>query len=133
MWRLFSAFALIDAGRELRHRVGTAILQGAAAFLLLLSLLFALQAAQLELSQWMSPVLASLVVAAGLASAAGLAMLLVWLRHRRNRSGGEIGTAMLASVPLASAIVRNANLPLVLAGIVLGGGILLGRWMRRKN
>jgi hypothetical protein len=121
---------LLDAKRELRHRVGTMILRGTAALLVLLSMLFILQAAQLELSQLISPALANLAVAAGLLAMAAIMMLLVWLRLRRDRSSSDIGRAALATLPLANTMVRKANPQLLLAEVILAGAACLGRKMR---
>ena len=133
MWRALTAFVMLDAGREVRHRAGTLALYGAAAFVMLLAVLFALQAAQLRLGQMMSPPMASLTVAGGLLVFAGLVMLAVWLRRNRNRTGTEIGKAMLATVPLAGAVVQKVNPQVLMAAAVLVGAAILGKRLARKD
>lgn len=133
MWRALTAIVMLDAGREVRHRVGTMGIIGAAGFVALLALLFVIHAAQLQLSTMMSPPLASLTVAAGLLFVAGLVLLSAWLRQRQNRTGADIGKAMLATVPMANAIVQRVNPQLLLAAAVLAGGTIIGNRLGRRD
>ena len=133
MWRVLTAFVMLDAGREVRHRARTMALVGVAGFIALLALLFALQAGQLQLREVMSPPLASLTVAGGLLVIAGLVMLATWLRQRQNRTGADIGKAMLATVPLANAVVQRVNPQVLVAAAVLAAATILGNRLGRKD
>ncbi|OYU50471.1 MAG: hypothetical protein CFE31_02640 [Rhizobiales bacterium PAR1] len=133
MWRALTAFIMLDAGREVRHRVGTMGIIGAAGICGMLAMLFALQAAQRQLERMMSPPMASLTVAAGLLVLASLILLVAWLRQRRNRTGADIGTAMLATVPLANAVVQRINPQVLIAAAVLAGATMIGNRLGRKD
>lgn len=133
MWRALTAFMMLDAGREVRHRIGTMGIIVAAGLVALLALLFALQAAQFRLEQLMSPPMASLTVAAGLLGLAGLVLLAAWVRQRQNRTGAEIGKAMLATVPLANAVVQRVNPQVLIVAAVLTGAAMIGNRLGRKD
>lgn len=133
MWPILSALLLLDAGRELRHRLGTLMLYSGMGVVLLLALLFALQSAQLALAGVISAPLASLVVAVCLLTIAGFTLLAIRLRQRQQPATGGIARKVLEIVPLGTSMLGSGNVRTVLAALVLAGAAVLGSRLARKR
>ena len=132
MWQGLSLLAASEFGGVLKRNLRALACYVASAVVALIGLVFALQAAHSWLEWRMSPIAASLVIAASLLAFALILILAGQLVARRRRGASPLASTALVAAPFAARMIgRKVSYGTVAIAGVVAMGVVLGRLMAR--
>jgi hypothetical protein len=132
MWNGLSLLAASELGAMLKRNLRALSFYVASALMAIIGLVFVLQAAYSWLLFNMSPVSASLVIAAAMLVLAGILILVGHFAGQRKNGPSALASAALVAAPLATRMIgRKVSYGTIAVAGVVAVGVIIGRMIAK--